>query len=373
MKISIVIPVYNEANTIARIIDIVKNAPLPENLNREIVVVNDCSTDGTKAILEKLNQPELKIIHHQKNQGKGAALRTGFQNCSGEIVIIQDADLEYNPNEYPQLLEPILKEEADVVYGSRFIGSKPHRILYFWHSIGNKLLTLCSNMLSDLNLTDMETCYKVFKKLILDQISIEENRFGFEPEVTAKIAHLAREKNITIYEVGISYHGRTYKEGKKIGLKDAVRAFWCILKYNDSGLARATKYILNGTLIAISQFATIIILVQLFHPQSNLMQNVAYAISIEVSIIVGFLLHSFITWRHKYRSGGDFFKKAMIFHLITSFSFIIRQVIFYIFSTMNMNYLINTLIGIGIAMILNFVGYDRLIFNKLLNDNRRNQ
>jgi glycosyltransferase involved in cell wall biosynthesis len=233
MKISIVIPIYNEEKTVASIIERVTNAPLyaPE-AEREIIVVDDCSHDGTAAQLRRISDPTIRVITHDRNRGKGAALRTGFSHCTGDIIIIQDADLEYNPDEYPLLLAPIIDGHADVVYGSRFIGAQRHRVLYFWHSLGNKCLTLISNVFTDLNLTDMETCYKVLKRSVASRLTIEEDRFGFEPEITAKIASLAREENIRIYEVGISYHGRTYHEGKKIGLKDALRALYCIVKYN---------------------------------------------------------------------------------------------------------------------------------------------
>lgn len=225
MKLSIVIPVYNEKSTLKDIIDRVKNAPVED---KEIVIVDDYSTDGTRELLQnELYKMVDKVIYHDRNMGKGAALRSGFKEVSGDYVIIQDADMEYDPNEYPLLLAPVLAGKADVVYGSRFAGGNAHRVLYFWHSLGNTFLTLLSNMCTDLNLTDMETCYKLFKREIIQSIDIEENRFGFEPEITAKIAHLG----CNIYEVGISYYGRTYAEGKKIGWKDGVRAIYVILKY----------------------------------------------------------------------------------------------------------------------------------------------
>jgi len=226
MKVSIVIPCFNEANTIEYLVQAVLSAPLT---NREIIIVDDYSTDSTREILRtKIDGLVDKIIYHESNQGKGAALRTGFSNVTGDVVIIQDADLEYNPQEYPELLKPILDGKADVVYGSRFQGGQAHRVIYFWHYKGNQFLTLLSNMFTNLNLTDMETCYKVFRIDILKKIKIQENRFGFEPEITAKIAQLG----CRIYEVGISYSGRTYDEGKKISWKDGLKAIWCILKYN---------------------------------------------------------------------------------------------------------------------------------------------
>ncbi len=227
MKISIVIPCYNEINTIGQIIEKVSTVALSHE--REIIIVDDYSIDGTVEILKNEIEPLVdKIIYHDVNIGKGAALRTGFKHASGDIVVVQDADLEYDPQEYPRLLAPLLDGRADVVYGSRFLGGECHRVLYYWHYIGNLFLTTLSNVLSNLNLTDMETCYKIFRREIIQSIKIEENRFGFEPEITQKIARIP---GIRIYEVGISYSGRTYEEGKKIGWKDGVRAIYCILKY----------------------------------------------------------------------------------------------------------------------------------------------
>ncbi|GBL35399.1 dolichol-phosphate mannosyltransferase subunit 1 [Filimonas sp.] len=232
MKLSIVIPAYNEGPTIHHILDKVQQVTLLNSIEKEIIIVNDCSKDNTedaiKAYQGKNPQMSVTYYKHEVNQGKGAAIRTGIQKATGDWVIIQDADLEYDPEEYNILLKPLLMGVADVVYGSRFMGGKPHRILFYWHSIGNQFLTRLSNMFTNLNLTDMETCYKMMRRDILQSIHLTENRFGFEPEVTAK---LSRVKAIRIYEVGISYYGRTYEEGKKIGWKDGFRAIYCILKY----------------------------------------------------------------------------------------------------------------------------------------------
>lgn len=227
MKLSVIIPCYNEENTIETIIDAVINSKC--SIEKEIIIVDDFSKDNTREKLKLLENRVHKILYHEKNMGKGAALRTGIKSATGDFIIIQDADLEYDPNEYDKILEPLIKNKADVVFGSRFAGGDSHRVLYFWHRMGNTFLTLCSNMFTNLNLTDMETCYKVFKREIIQSIEIKENRFGFEPEITSKIAKIP---NIRIYEVGISYYGRTYKEGKKIGWKDGFRALWCIFKYN---------------------------------------------------------------------------------------------------------------------------------------------
>ena len=231
-KLSIIIPAYNEQNTIATILDKVNYVKLLGSIEKEVIIVNDCSTDGTEPAVAhyQAQHPELPITYyrHEKNQGKGAAIHTGIEHATGEYLLVQDADLEYDPSEYNTLLKPIINGFADVVYGSRFMGGNPHRILFFWHSIGNRMLTFLSNMCTNLNLTDMETGYKMFRTAIIQRINLEEKRFGFEPEVTAKISQVP---GVRIYEVGISYYGRTFAEGKKIGWKDGFRAIYCILKY----------------------------------------------------------------------------------------------------------------------------------------------
>ena len=226
MKLSVIIPCYNELRTIGTLVQMVRDAPYQP---KEIIVVDDCSTDGTRELLMNGGIPGIdRLVLHETNQGKGAGVRTGFQAATGDVVVIQDADLEYDPSDYGKLIQPILAGKADVVFGSRFLGEGPHRVLYFWHRAGNGVLTLLSNMFSNLNLTDMETCYKMLRREVIQSITIEEDRFGLEAEITAKIARL----NVRIYEVGISYHGRTYAEGKKVNWRDGFRAFYCILKYS---------------------------------------------------------------------------------------------------------------------------------------------
>jgi glycosyltransferase involved in cell wall biosynthesis len=226
LKLSVVIPCFNEVATIERLLEAVRASPHPD---KEIIVVDDGSSDGTREKISGPLRPLIdQLVMHEVNQGKGAALRSGIRAATGDVVIIQDADLEYDPNEYPNLIAPIAEDRADVVYGSRFMGAAPHRVLYFWHRLGNGFLTLLSNMFTNLNLTDMETCYKAFRRSVIQSIEIEENRFGFEPEITAKVSKLG----CRIYEVGISYYGRTYAEGKKIGYRDGFRAIYCIVKYN---------------------------------------------------------------------------------------------------------------------------------------------
>ena len=231
MFVSVVIPVFNEMRTLEQVIKRVQAVPV----EKEIILVDDYSNDGSRELVQSLGeQPNVRAVLHEYNQGKGAALRSGFAAAAGDVVLIQDADLEYDPNDYPKLLGPIVENDADVVYGSRFAGGETHRVLYFWHSVGNRFLTLLSNIMTNLNLTDMEVCYKVFRREIIQSIDLKENRFGFEPEVTARLARFRKPdgSRLKIFEVGISYAGRTYDEGKKIGWRDGVRAIWCIIRYN---------------------------------------------------------------------------------------------------------------------------------------------
>jgi glycosyltransferase involved in cell wall biosynthesis len=364
MKISIVIPVFNEEKTVAAVVERVSKAPLgAAGIAREIVVVDDCSTDATPSVLKTVAGPEIRVVRQEVNRGKGAALRTGFASCTGDIIIVQDADLEYNPDEYPALLAPIIEGDADVVYGSRFVGASRHRVLYFWHSLGNISLTMLSNMFTDLTLTDMETCYKVMKREIAQRIVLQENRFGFEPEITAKLADLARNENVRIYEVGISYRGRTYTEGKKIGLKDAFRALYCIVKYNTSPLANFVKYALDGVLVAFLQFVTLIGLVEACGLVSLSGLNIAHAVSIEVSIIAGFLVHSIVTWRQHLSGRGAVIRKFLLFHLFNCVPFAVRVVVFFVL-VQQAHYLVSALASAAVALAFNFWGYNYLIFAK---------
>ncbi len=366
MKLSIVIPVYNEKETLLEIVEIVKEAPLPpEFTEKEIVLIDDYSTDGTRDIIEKIDDPVVVKCYHEKNYGKGRALDTGFKKTSGDIIIIQDADKEYDPNEYSKLLRPFLDKNADMVFGSRYAGGETRRVLFYWHSMGNKFLTWLSNIFSNLYVTDMETCYKVFKKDLLARVTIEENRFGFEPEITAKIAAISSQELLHIYEVGITYTGRGYDEGKKIGWKDGVRALWCILKYNATGLAKVTRYALSGICVALSQFFVMILLVALFSAKGDLVyENVFNLIATEISFLIAFQFHRSFTWRKKFHSKREVIKSFFGFHGVSFISFFLRIALFYVLSTIHVDYRLNTLLGIAVAVVINFIGYNRLFSGK---------
>lgn len=363
--LSIVIPVYNEAQTIRSLLAKVRQVKLPKNMTKQLVIVDDFSTDGTRKILEQENgAKDTKIVFHDRNKGKGAALHSGFAHATGDWVIVQDADMEYDPNEYAILLEPVLSGNADVVYGSRFLTSRPHRILYYWHTWGNKVLTWISNMFSDLNLTDMETCYKLFRRDIIQNMKLQEERFGFEPEVTAHIGELVRSGKIRLYEVGISYYGRTYDEGKKIGWRDGFRALWCIFKYNNSWFAKIVKYTTGGILVASSQLLALYLLVEYGRFSKIGEQNIANLISIECSIIIGYLIHANYTWSGIESQSRGTLRRLASFHMVTFVSVAIRAVFFYALSLYGTDYKLNAFIGIAAAIFLNFFGYDRIVFRK---------
>jgi glycosyltransferase involved in cell wall biosynthesis len=364
MKVSIVIPVYNEEKTLLEIVERVKHAPLGgSDTVREIVIVDDCSVDGTRALLRKIGDPEITVAYHEKNRGKGAALRTGFEKCTGDIIIIQDADLEYNPEEYATLLAPIFDGDAEVVYGSRFVGGGRHRVLYFWHSMGNRLLTVLSNAFSDLNLTDMETCYKVMRSEIAERITICENRFGFEPEITAKLAEFARNENIKIYEVGISYRGRTYNEGKKIGMKDGFRALYCILKYNTSRLAVSTKAALEGVLGIILQLSILFALPAFARFTTVAGRNLAHAVSMEAALLLVVLISLGITSQAtlaKIGRMGPFAK----FQALSLVPLALRAAFFHFFLPIG-GFTATSLLSAGIGFLFSFCGVN---FRRFLPD-----
>ncbi len=323
-------PAYNEKATINRIVEAVLAARLPAEMERELIIVDDGSTDGTRELLQKLDKPPVKVIFQNRNMGKGMALRAGFKAAEGDIILVQDADLEYDPAQYSELLVPILDGKADVVYGSRFIGGKPHRVLYYWHSLANGFLTTFSNAMSDLNLTDMECCYKVFRREALRTIELEEDRFGIEPEITAKLGSLCRAKGFRVYEVGISYDGRTYAEGKKIGFWDAVRALFCIAVYNDSPFARIVQGILSGIAGGFIQFCAMLATAGLFHLENPIFLNAANVIATEAAVVASMILALGI---FRQRGRGTSFQKAilssMLYHAEKAFSMVVRLIVFY--------------------------------------------
>lgn len=355
--LSIVIPVFNERHTIEALLNKVRNVRLPQKIQKELIIVDDFSTDGTRDVLaHQARSKGTQIVFHEKNKGKGAALHTGFAHATGDWVIIQDADMEYDPEEYSLLLDPVLKGQADVVYGSRFMSGRPHRILYYWHTWGNRILTWVSNMFSDLNLTDMETCYKLFRRDIIQNMNLREERFGIEPEVTAKVGQLVREGKIRLYEVGISYYGRTYDEGKKIGWRDGVRAMWCIFKYNNSWFAKLSKYVLNGFLTTILQFCLLITLVHAAGMQGLTGENIANGISIEIAAITGFLLYSL--YSDDYSDANTIHRAQAFgrFQGIMLLQMLIRCAIFYLLALRGIPYLTNAAIGVAVAILLNLSG-----------------
>lgn len=366
MKLSIILPVYNEKDTILKVLDALKKANVC-GLEKEIIIIDDCSVDGTRQILENLKEKNVKVLYHTKNQGKSAALKTGFSSVTGDIITIQDADLEYDPNELEKLLMPIINNEADIVYGSRFMQNKRPDNAYKIHTLANKFLTFLSNIFSGLKLTDMETCYKVFRHEVVKDIEIEEKRFGFEPEVTAKIASKIRKYKYKIIEIPISYNPRSYLQGKKIGFKDGIEAIWCIIKYNDSFIATFFRYAISGIIAALTQFFLMVIFVEIFLMRTILLQNIANVLSILFSMVLVFLLHSFFSWRYKFDSILIFFKKLFDFFVFSGVLLIFRIILFYLLSLIGTDYRVNTIINIGVVIILNFAFYNLFLFKKKTN------
>lgn len=310
-KFSVVIPYYNEEKTLERCVERVRELQ-DEHISLEIVIVDDCSKDNSFQIATKLanEHREIRVVRHEKNQGKGAALRTGFKAVIGDFVAVQDADLEYNPLELKKLLEPLLRDEADVVFGSRFLSGGAHRILYFWHYIGNKFLTLLSCMFTDLNMTDMETCYKVFRREIIQKIAIKENRFGFEPEIVAKVARM----RLRIYEIVISYNGRTYAEGKKIGFKDGLRAFYCVVRYNASSAPLPMQFLFYLVIGGISAVANILGFMGLL--KTGIGVTVSALIAFYAAAAINYILCIFVLFRHNARWNS--FMEAVLYVVLIS-------------------------------------------------------
>lgn len=364
MKLSVIIPVYNEIDTVLDVIRTVQHIPLPDTiLDREIIVVDDGSTDGTRELLSKTRFNGVSLLLNRRNRGKGFSVSNGLKKATGDIVIIQDADLEYHPKDFPLVLAPILSGKADFVNGSRFLLRDDHSpVGRFWHTFGNKMLTLVSNTLADIHLTDTHSCYKAFNQKALNGLIIEEQRFGIEAEVVAKMASKMHAGDISVYEVGISYNRRDYKAGKKIGVKDLFRTLWCNLKYNTSKFAVFVKYLINGTLLAGVQFGFMIALMEGFHVETLLFENSAYAVSMLLSTLVAFYIHSTVTWRTTFSNR----KKKLIglrnFFLVSVLSIALRQLVFYTLSVLGVGYLLNTLIGVVVLVCFNFLGYTKFVF-----------
>ena len=358
VKLSIVIPCYNEEKTLEECVDRVLKI-VNENLSIELIIVDDCSNDKSYSIaldLEK-NHSEIKVVRHDKNSGKGAALRTGFQIATGDFVAVQDADLEYDPNDLKRLIVPLIENKADVVFGSRFLTSEAHRVLHFWHSIGNRFLTFLSNMFTDLNLTDMETCYKVFRREIIQGIKIKEDRFGFEPEIVAKIAH----KRLRIYEMGISYYGRTYSEGKKIGIKDGFRALYCILRYNSSKAPLPIQlaiYFNIGAVAAVINIFVFYLLITL-----NVQVVVSAPIAFITAAIVNYLLCIIILFRHKARWNSKT-EVFLYFLMVIGLCFVDLGITEYLLEH-HMNPVTSKIVAAISLFILNFLGRRFIVFPEL--------
>ncbi len=356
-KLSIVIPCFNEEKTlencVRRVIEIADTS-----LALEIIIVDDASKDRSLSIAKELadKYPEIIVLHHEKNQGKGAALRTGFQRATGDFVAVQDADLEYEPAELKKLLVPLIENQADVVLGSRFLSAGAHRVLYFWHSLGNRFLTFVSNMFTDLNLTDMETCYKVFRREVIKSIHIQENRFGFEPEIVAKVAHM----RLRIYEMGVSYHGRTYAEGKKIGVKDGFRAIYCILRYNAHKAPVPVQFFLYAGIGGFAAVINLLIFLGMLYTGANV--NFAAPAAFFVAAIVNYLLCIFLLFRHKARWSPPI--EIGIYWLIVGLVCILDIGITKVCLLSGFSPVISKLVASLIGLGLNFIGRRFFVFNE---------
>jgi dolichol-phosphate mannosyltransferase len=354
-KLSIVIPCYNEEKTLRECVNRVLEIA-DDNLSLEIIIVDDCSTDNSYSIARELERShrEVKVFRHEQNSGKGAALRTGFKYAIGEYVAVQDADLEYDPNDLKRLISPLVEGKADVVFGSRFLSTGAHRVLYFWHSIGNRFLTFLSNMFTDLNLTDMETCYKVFRKDVIQAIDIKENRFGFEPEIVAKVAQM----RLRIFEMGISYYGRTYSEGKKIGTKDGLRALYCIFRYNAHKAPLPIQFLLYLNIGAIAATLNLIIFSILF--SIDIPIQYAAPIAFIIAATANYLLCIIILFRHKARWGAK--TEVSIYIIVVAIAGIFDLGITKFFISINLNPIISKLTATVTVFIVNFLGRRFMVF-----------
>jgi glycosyltransferase involved in cell wall biosynthesis len=357
IKLSVVVPCYNEEATLQTCIKKVLQLR-DRGLSLEIVIVDDASTDNSGEIARQLAEstPEIRIFHHAHNQGKGAALRTGFSQVSGDFVVVQDADLEYNPEEIIELLDPLLDGRADVVYGSRFLGGRPHRVLYFWHYLGNNFLTFLSNMFTDLNLTDMETCYKVFRREVIQDITIEENRFGFEPEITAKLA----QKKLSIYEMGISYNGRTYQEGKKIGWRDGFRALYCVVRYNAPALPLPMQFLVYLFIGGTAALVNLLLFLLLFGAGTSMAS--AAIIAFFVAAGVNYLLCIGLLFKRQSRwtSSAEI---AVYVLLVAAIAIVDMQTTQALYAANTPAWLAK-IIASAVALILNFLGRRHLVFSQ---------
>jgi dolichol-phosphate mannosyltransferase len=357
VKLSVVIPCYNEEATLSACVEKILQLE-DEKLSLEIVIVDDASTDNSKEVARKLAEdaPQIRVMHHQVNQGKGAALRTGFSQVSGDFVVVQDADLEYNPLEIRDLLGPLCDGRADVVYGSRFLGGRPHRVLYFWHYLGNSFLTFLSNMFTNLNLTDMETCYKVFRRDVIQKIDIEESRFGFEPEITAKLA----QRKLAIYEMGISYSGRTYEEGKKIGWRDGFRALYCIVRYNAPALPLPMQFLVYLFIGGASALANLLLFLLLLGSGMGLAP--AAIIAFFAAAVVNYLLCIALLFKRGSRWHST--AEVAVYGLLVAFIALIDMQTTRMLFAGGAPAWFAKLIASGVALILNFLGRRHLVFSQ---------